>query len=104
MLFQKMAAKTPVRLVAVDDDPLVLDFIESALGQPDLEIYRSSDPAEGWELIRRYHPDIVILVLVMPKISGMDLLEWIMELDSGMDVLSLSSDDSRENAFETSRQ
>ncbi|MDQ1469877.1 MAG: two-component system, NtrC family, response regulator AtoC [Bryobacterales bacterium] len=95
-----MVAKTPVKLVAVDDDPLILDFIETALKQPGVEIHRSSDPAEGWELIRLHHPDIVILDLVMPKISGMDLLEWIMELDSGIDVVLLSSDYSTENAVE----
>ena len=51
-----MGAATPVRLVTVDDDSLVLDFIETSLSQPDVEISRSTSPEEGWELIRRIHP------------------------------------------------
>jgi DNA-binding NtrC family response regulator len=93
-----MGAPTPVKLVTIDDDPLVLDFIASALSQPDLEIHRAADPEEGWELIRRIHPDIVITDLSMPKISGMDLLERIVEWDSAIEVVLLSVEYSTEFA------
>lgn len=95
-----MGSLMSVKLVTVDDDPLVLDFIESALAQPDLEITRSVDPDEGWEMIRRKHPDIVILDLLMPKMSGMDLLERIVQWDSAIEVVLLSSEYSTENAVE----
>jgi DNA-binding NtrC family response regulator len=65
-----------------------------------LEISRSADPAEGWELIRRIHPDIVILDLVMPGISGMELLDRIVEWDSAIEVVLLSSEYSTERAVE----
>jgi DNA-binding NtrC family response regulator len=89
-----------VKLVTVDDDPLILDFIVSTLSQPDLEIFRCTDPADAWELIRRTHPDIVILDLLMPNISGMDLLEQIVEWDSAIEVVLLSSEYSTERAVE----
>ena len=95
-----MGAATPVRLVTVDDDSLVLDFIETSLSQPDVEISRSTSPEEGWELIRRIHPDIVILDLLMPGLSGMELLERIVEWDTGIDVVLLSSEYSTERAVE----
>ena len=95
-----MGAATPVRLVTVDDDSLVLDFIETSLSQPGVEISRSTDPEEGWELIRRIHPDIVILDLLMPGLSGMELLERIVEWDTGIDVVLLSSEYSTERAVE----
>ncbi len=48
-----MDVPTPVKLVTVDDDPLILDFIQSALTQPDLEIFRCTHPTQGWEVIRK---------------------------------------------------
>jgi DNA-binding NtrC family response regulator len=95
-----MGAPLPVKLVTVDDDPLVLDFLQSALTQPELQISRSSDPAEAWELIRRVHPDIVVLDLVMPGMSGMELLERIVEWDPSIDVVLLSGEYSTERAVE----
>lgn len=90
----------PVKLVAVDDDSLVLDFIESTLAQPNLQILRVTEPADAWELIRAEHPDIVILDLRMPHISGMDLLVQIADWDSAIDVVLFSSDESTERAVE----
>ena len=82
----------------------MLDFIESALTHPDVQIFRSADPAEGWELIRHVHPDIVILDLLMPGINGMELLERIVEWDSAIEVVLLSGEYSTECAVEAIRK
>jgi DNA-binding NtrC family response regulator len=90
----------PVKLVGVDDDPLVLDYIESTLTQPGLEIVRSSDPVQAWELIRQIHPDIVILDYLMPGMTGIELLERIAEWDAEIDVVLLSVEYSPARAVE----
>ena len=90
----------PVNLIAVDDDPLVLDFIESALSQPGLEISRASDPVQGLDMIRALHPEIVILDLLMPGLNGLAMLDRIVEWDSAIDVVLLSSENSTEHAVE----
>jgi DNA-binding NtrC family response regulator len=69
-----------------------------------LQISKASDPAEGWELIRQIRPDIVILDLVMPGIDGMELLDRIVEWDSAIDVVLLSSEYSTERAVEAIRK
>jgi DNA-binding NtrC family response regulator len=94
----------PVKLVAVDDEPSVLDFLESALSQPELQISRSADSAEAWELIRRIHPDIVLLDLVMPGVSGMELLQRIVAWDPAIDIVLLSGEYSTERAVEAIRK
>ena len=100
----RQSIPTPVKLLTVDDDPLVLDFIESALTQPELEISRSSDPARAWETICRIRPDIVIVDLLMPEIGGMELLERIVEWDSGIEVVLLSGEDSTTFAVDAIRK
>ena len=87
-------------LVAIDDDKDVLELIKDALTQPDLNVVTASDPEEGWNLILRLHPQIVLLDLVMPKISGMELLARITGWDPGIDVVLLTAFYSTESAVE----
>src|SRR5450631_164756 len=99
-----MGIPTPIKLITVDDNQLILDFIESSLAQPELQIFQSTDPVAAWELIRQIHPDIVILDLLMPGMNGMDLLERIAEWDPAIDVVLLSTEYSTEHAVEAIRK
>jgi len=78
---------SPIKLLAIDDEASSLEFIEDALARPELEILTSVDPEDAWRMIRRHHPEIVLLDLRMPKMSGMDLLERIVEFDPAIDVI-----------------
>jgi DNA-binding NtrC family response regulator len=100
-----MAALTgrPIRLVAIDDEPESLELIVDALTQPDLEVLTAASPEDGWDLVQRRHPDIVLLDLVMPRIGGMELLEKIVEFDPGIDVVLLTGHYSTESAVEAIR-
>jgi DNA-binding NtrC family response regulator len=91
---------TPVRLVTIDDDPRILDVIEKLLAQPGLEILKVSDPIEGLQAVSQTHPDIVILDLVMPKLGGMQVLEKILELNPGTEVVLLTGEYSPKVAVE----
>ena len=89
-----------VEIIAIDDESLVLDFIEIALTQPGVNVVTSTDPLAGWDLIRRTRPDVVILDQIMPGLSGMELLTRIVSWDPGIDVVILSGEDSTELAVE----
>lgn len=93
-----------IRLLAIDDEAASLELIQDALTQPDLEILTSTDPEDGWRMIRRCHPEIVLLDLRMPKVSGMELLERIVEFDPGIDVLLVTGDYSTESAVAAIRK
>ncbi len=95
-----MANIDSIALVAIDDDPESLKIIEHALAQPGLEVTTASNPEAGWDLILNRRPQIVLLDLFMPDVSGMDLLARIVELDPGIDVLLLTSHYSTEAAVE----
>ena len=95
-----MALPAPVELVAIDDDPHVLDFVESALAQPGLNISRFGNALKGLEFICRARPDIVIVDQVMPEMEGMELLRRVVEWDPAIDVVLLSGEYSTELAVE----
>lgn len=89
-----------VTLVAIDDDPQSLEFITAALAQEGLEILTASDPEKGLELILHKRPQIALLDLMMPKMTGMELLERIVEVDPGVDIILLTAHYSTDSAVE----
>ena len=94
----------PVTLVAIDDDPRALELIAEGLEQEGLEIVTASDPEEGLRLVLRRRPQIVLLDLVMPKLSGMELLERIVEAAPETDVILITANYSTESAVEAIRK
>ena len=94
-----------VTLVAVDDDPDLLTLVSSALGaQDDVELVTALDPVEGLETIRRRRPPIVLVDLMMPGMSGMELLERVVEIDPSADVILMTAHYSTESAVEAIRK
>lgn len=94
------APDSPIKLLAIDDESDSLELIEDALGEPGLEVLTSMDPEDGWRMVRRHHPEIVLLDLRMPKVSGMELLARIVEFDPGIDVILVTGDYSTESAVQ----
>src|SRR6476646_9670976 len=89
-----------VKLVAVDDTPSSLELLSEALQQNGLTIFTSTDPEEGLEVVYREHPQIVLLDLVMPKMTGIEMLERIVEFDPAIDVILMTAHYTTETAVE----
>jgi DNA-binding NtrC family response regulator len=96
--------KPSVSLVIIDDNPGSLDLLSNALAQEGLDIYVASDPEAGLDLVYDKHPQIVLTDLVMPGMSGMEVLERIMEFDPTTDVLLMTAHYSTESAVEAIRK
>lgn len=89
-----------LKLLAIDDNPENLEFIRSALELEGLEILTAEDPEEGLKTFLRVRPRIVLLDLVMPRVSGMEILERIVAIDPGVDVILITAHYSAESAVE----
>ena len=89
-----------VKLLAVDDTPSSLELLSESLRQEGLSIFTSTDPEEGLELVYREHPQVVLLDLVMPKMSGLQMLEKIVEFDPAIDVILMTAHYTTETAVE----
>lgn len=93
-----------LKLLVIDDEEQNLELIESALEQQGLEVLATTDPDAGLALFQQKRPEIVLLDLVMPKISGMDLLEQIIACDPGAEVILMTGYYSAESAVEAIRK
>ena len=89
-----------LRIVVVYDDPQNLDVIRTALEGEPIELIATSDSREGLELIRLKRPNIVLVELVMPQLGGMEMLEKIVEMDPGTDVILMTAHYTPESAVE----
>ena len=89
-----------LKLLVVDDAPESLELITDALSQNGVEILTASDPEAGLELFLRERPQVVLLDLVMPKLSGMELLEKMAAVDPGTDVILMTGHYSADSAVE----
>ncbi|MEQ1948477.1 MAG: sigma-54 dependent transcriptional regulator [Bryobacteraceae bacterium] len=89
-----------VKLVAVDDTPASLELLEESLHQEGLAIFTATDPEQGLDLVLQEHPQIVLLDLVMPKMSGIELLERIVEFDPAIEVILMTAHYTTETAVE----
>src|SRR5438270_2665609 len=99
-----MTSAASVSLVIIDDNPGSLDLLSSALAQEGLHISVASDPEAGLDLVYDLHPQIVITDLVMPGMSGMEVLDRIMEFDPSTDVVLMTAHYSSESAVEAIRK
>jgi DNA-binding NtrC family response regulator len=91
-------------LIAIDDDPSSLDLVKSALKSQPLDILTATDPCTGLDLVICKRPEIVLLDLCMPKMSGMDLLEKIQQFAPEIEVILITAHYSTESAVEAIRK
>jgi DNA-binding NtrC family response regulator len=95
-----MTSSVPVRLLAIDDEPQNLELIRETLDQQGLQILTEDNPDAGFATFLRTRPKIALVDLVMPGISGMDLLERMLAVDPGLDVILITAHYSAESAVE----
>jgi len=64
-------------VLVIDDSPTVRRLAELVLSQAGYEVYTASDGDEGLEIAKRYHPSIILVDFIMPKMNGYKLCKII---------------------------
>jgi CheY-like chemotaxis protein len=62
-------------VLVIEDDPMTLGTLENALKRKGYRALRASSGIEGVRLAQRDSPDLIVLDLVMPDISGFDVAD-----------------------------
>src|SRR5262245_49925560 len=94
----------PLSVLIIDDKECSLEMLSIALAQPDVDILTDSDPEQRLDLGFSRHPQIVLTDLVMPQMTGLDVLDRIMEFDPATDVILMTAHYSTESAVEAIRK
>ncbi|MBL4590486.1 MAG: response regulator [Phycisphaerales bacterium] len=63
----------PLTILVVDDEPDLLELIEYNIAQRGHTVLTASDGAEGLRLAKSRVPDLVILDVMMPILTGIEV-------------------------------
>ena len=61
------------KLLIVDDEEGVRTLVRMTLNSDDYEIIEAADAAQALELAREFHPDLVLLDVMLPDLSGLEV-------------------------------
>lgn len=86
---------TPIRILLADDHKVVRAGIRSILEQAgDIEVIAEADDGEeAKELIQKHMPDVAVLDIQMPKMSGIEVTRWVRANVRGVGLLTLTAYD-----------
>jgi DNA-binding response OmpR family regulator len=84
------AGARPRRIVVVDDEPGIVDFLELGLRHEGYEVRSAGSLAGGLELIRMSHPDLAVIDVGLPDGDGFELLRRL-RVESEVPVVMLTA-------------
>ncbi|HOK54862.1 MAG TPA: response regulator, partial [Armatimonadota bacterium] len=61
------------KVLLIEDDAAIADSISYSLTNEGFEVFTADDGVTGLAAARNSYPDIIILDLMLPKLSGLDL-------------------------------
>jgi CheY-like chemotaxis protein len=67
-------SQRPIRILVVEDEQHIAKFLQFVLTKGGYDVTLAYDGEEALAVFEQYHPDGVLLDLVLPGISGLDVL------------------------------
>ncbi len=90
-------------LLVVEDDRSNLESLERLLSKEDYRVLTAPDARAALELLRRQRAHIVVTDLMMPGLSGLDLLKAIKAVSPETEVILMTAYGTVETAVEAMR-
>jgi two-component system OmpR family response regulator len=94
-------AVAPMRVLVVDDDREICDFMETFLAKDGVEVKTVSDPEGAAEEVKVGGYHLVVLDLMMPKLDGVEVLSRIRKVDSDVAVVIFTGYPSLDTAVQS---
>ena len=67
----------PIRMLVIDDQPKTVKWMQTVLEAEGYEVIGAFGGEEGIVHVQHERPDLIILDLMMPKVSGFDVIEFL---------------------------
>lgn len=88
-----MSDEQVCKILLVDDDPSMIRTMTDALVPEGYEVVSAPDGNQGLACIEFFKPQLVILDLMMPKRSGLLVLEGMREMDQYIPAIMVTGND-----------
>jgi len=70
-----MTEKSTKMILCIEDEPEMIDLMRLILSRGGFDIRGANGGKEGLEMIRKEHPDLVLLDLMMPEMDGWEVYQ-----------------------------
>ncbi len=79
------------RILIVEDDPAILRGLKDNFLAESYEVLTAADGETGYRMIREHRPDLVILDLMLPRMSGYEVCRKVREEGNSAPILMLTA-------------
>src|SRR3954449_11287397 len=91
-------------ILVIDDESSILHAFRRAFADPEDTLQTASDGSEGLELVSRCRPDVVVLDLNLPDMSGLDVFHRIRAIDARIPVIFITGQGTTDTAIEAMKR
>ena len=92
------------KLLIVDDEPNLLYSLKKGFESDELQVFTAETAEQGIEAVRRHEPDVLILDLRLPDMSGLDAFLEIRRIDARLPVIIITAFSTTETAIEAMKR
>jgi DNA-binding response OmpR family regulator len=84
-------AKKAIKLLIVDDELDICDFVRNFFTERDFEVFISCDGRTAIDIVKDKNPDIVLLDMLMPVMNGMEALKKMRQIDPLLKIIVVTA-------------
>ena len=74
------------KVLVIEDDTAMLGILSFKIAEEGFEVVKAQDGQQGLQLAFSEHPDLILLDLLLPKLSGLELLKALREDPLGKQI------------------
>jgi two-component system OmpR family response regulator len=93
----RRADGSPIHVLVVDDEPVLAELVAMALRYEGWTVSTAGDGAAAIASARKQPPDVVVLDVMLPDMSGLDVLRKLRDRIPGLPLLLLTAKDAVED-------
>lgn len=82
--------RVPRRVLIVDDEPLVCGLLRDFLATVSDEVATATSGTDALKIVRVFQPDVILTDMMMPGMSGADLLDALRQAGVTVPVILMS--------------
>ncbi len=74
-----MEAHKQKKILIVEDNELNMRLFTDLLGSQGYQTIQTRDGMEALDIARKYHPDLILMDIQLPRVSGLEIAKWLKE-------------------------
>ncbi len=78
------------KILIIDDEPQIRKMLKKLLESKGYITMEAGDGKEGIKIFNTYHPDLIIIDLIMPEKEGLETIKEIKQKSTGTKIIAIS--------------